>query len=373
MKKLTAITLIFLVLASVSVGDEPTDQLASGGALVAEAYYSSGGAVSSADDPNFDNTSYLVIDWQDSAAPVLYGYRWSGQVSGEQLVNDVIFGTQSNPADEALYGKQQTFPFGTFVSSFGYDRDNDLSFGDLSDGTSQSDFTASNGLLESPQITSLVVANDSDDSYAEGDANFALGAWEYYTAGANPFLIGGPGWGGSMVGFSDRLLSDNSWDAWYFGADTSQFGLNAQNIGTPEVALLGDFDNDGDVDADDIDFFTGNIGNAATGSLVQLDLDDSGTIDLADHQFHVEQLVQTSNGLTGTFIGDANLDGTVDVLGDAFVLVGNLGDSGGWADGDFNASGNIDVLGDAFQLVGNLGRSNSSASTFAAAATSAVP
>ena len=57
--------------------------------------------------------------------------------------------------------------------------------------------------------------------------------------------------------------------------------------------------------------------------------------------------------------GDANLDGQVNVLDDAFALVGNLGTIGGavWADGDFNGDGNVDVLGDAFILVGNLGQS----------------
>ena len=69
----------------------------------------------------------------------------------------------------------------------------------------------------------------------------------------------------------------------------------------------------------------------------------------------------------GTFIetvyvalpGDANLDGQVNVLGDAFALIGNLGVSGDttWAQGDFNGDGNINVLGDAFILIGQLGQS----------------
>ena len=56
--------------------------------------------------------------------------------------------------------------------------------------------------------------------------------------------------------------------------------------------------------------------------------------------------------------GDANLDGQVNVLDDAFILVGNLGASGNvpWADGNFNGDESVDVLGDAFILVGNLGR-----------------
>lgn len=57
--------------------------------------------------------------------------------------------------------------------------------------------------------------------------------------------------------------------------------------------------------------------------------------------------------------GDANLDGQVNVLQDAFALVGNLGTTGGatWAQGDFNGDGNVNVLGDAFILVGRLGHS----------------
>ena len=56
--------------------------------------------------------------------------------------------------------------------------------------------------------------------------------------------------------------------------------------------------------------------------------------------------------------GDANLDGRVDVLNDAFALIGNLGTTNGaaWRDGDFNGDGMVDVLNDAFALVGNLGQ-----------------
>ena len=56
--------------------------------------------------------------------------------------------------------------------------------------------------------------------------------------------------------------------------------------------------------------------------------------------------------------GDANLDGRVNVLGDGFTLVSNLGTIGGsvWAEGDFNADDNINVLGDGFPIVGNLNR-----------------
>ena len=133
---------------------------------------------------------------------------------------------------------------------------------------------------------------------------------------------------------------------------------NTVELAVVASGLVGDFDGDEDVDADDIDFFRGNLEESASGNLAQLDLNGSAIVDEEDLTIHVETLVQTSNGQTGTFFGDANLDGTVNVLGDAFILVGNLGGSGGWADGDFNQDGDINVLGDAFLLINNLGRSN---------------
>jgi len=126
---------------------------------------------------------------------------------------------------------------------------------------------------------------------------------------------------------------------------------------TPD--LVGDFEPDGDVDIDDIDFYVGNIGAAAEGDLAQLDLDGDEMITLADRQMHIETYVQTSNGQTGTFLGDVNLDGQVNVLGDALALVTNLGGAvTSYADGDINFDGVVNVLGDALILVTNMGLSN---------------
>jgi len=120
-----------------------------------------------------------------------------------------------------------------------------------------------------------------------------------------------------------------------------------------------DFDRDGDVDADDIDFYNGNLGQPASFN-PELDLNGDETISLADHDLHVMTLVQTSNGETGAVIGDVDLDGQVNVLGDALALVTSLGNTGplGYADGDLNADGVVNVLGDALRLVANLGLSN---------------
>ena len=131
-------------------------------------------------------------------------------------------------------------------------------------------------------------------------------------------------------------------------------------IGTPEVpGLTGDFDDDGDVDLDDINHYVGNLDTNAAGLTVELDLNGDGEITFDDAQLHIETYVQTDNGQTGTFLGDLNLDGSVDVLGDAFALISNLGDPVlSYGDGDINLDGVVDVLGDAFILISNLGTSN---------------
>ena len=123
--------------------------------------------------------------------------------------------------------------------------------------------------------------------------------------------------------------------------------------------LVGDFNRDGVVNVLDIDFYSGNLGQPASFDS-QLDLDLDNDIDLNDMNLHIENFVQTSNGLTGTFPGDIDLDGQVDVLGDAFTLIANLGSAGpySYGVGDLNADGAVDVLGDAFVLIANLGRSN---------------
>ena len=132
--------------------------------------------------------------------------------------------------------------------------------------------------------------------------------------------------------------------------------LMAFGVGVP---LIGDFDSDGDVDIDDINAFAGNFAATASGDLAQLDLNGDGEITSADLEVHVTTYVQTANGQTGTFLGDLNLDGSVDVLGDAFTLIGSLGSAAtSYAQGDINLDGTVDVLEDAFELIGNLGSSN---------------
>ena len=130
-----------------------------------------------------------------------------------------------------------------------------------------------------------------------------------------------------------------------------------------ETAILGDFNGDGTIDVDDIDFYVGNIGaedTEGTEELAQLDLNGDESITIEDLNFHITTLVETSNGVQGAPIGDLNLDGRVDVLGDAFTLVASLGSVGeiSYGLGNINGDLTVNVLGDAFLLIGNLGQDN---------------
>lgn len=174
---------------------------------------------------------------------------------------------------------------------------------------------------------------------------------------------------GGLTAPQDNLGSDGA-GMFVGGAGVGMIDMNTFagdqffTISVPGGSLLGDFDGDGDVDLADLDQYNSNIGAVATGALAALDLDGNGTVDASDFEQHYTDLVETSNGGTGTFAGDINLDGLVNVLGDAFLLVANLGNPAtSWSQGDLNASGNVDVLGDAFLLVASLGSDNGGSGT----------
>ena len=160
------------------------------------------------------------------------------------------------------------------------------------------------------------------------------------------------------VGIWDAALTEEEVQMlWNGGA-----GMSIASIvgGAPDP--IGDFDENGVVDCNDLDGFIGNLNTSVAGAtegLANLDIDGNGMITQDDANSTIAELIVTSNGVTGTFPGDVNCDGTVNVLGDAFALVGNLGNSVTmYSQGDVNFDGIVNVLGDAFILVGNLGMNN---------------
>lgn len=129
------------------------------------------------------------------------------------------------------------------------------------------------------------------------------------------------------------------------------------------VSSAGDFDENGVVDCNDLQGYFGNLGASVEGitGFANLDIDSDGTLSLDDAHEAIKTLVVTSNGIKGTFPGDFNCDGRVDVVVDAFTLVGSLGGlATSYEEGDASFDGSVDILTDAFILIGNLGESNES-------------
>ena len=99
------------------------------------------------------------------------------------------------------------------------------------------------------------------------------------------------------------------------------------------TGLDGDFNQDGVVDADDIDLLFA----AVDGGDNTFDLNADGRIDHDDVRILVEDILDTS-------FGDANLDGVVDALDFIVWNDHKFGPDAGWASGDFNGDGVIDGI-----------------------------
>jgi hypothetical protein len=105
---------------------------------------------------------------------------------------------------------------------------------------------------------------------------------------------------------------------------------------------LGDFDGDGDIDADDIDALGAAIQAGSTD--LTFDMDGNSVVDSADFNMHVTTLVDTALGMgTGTAFGDFNLDGLVGIL-DLGLLGDGYNSTNGWANGDANGDGSVGIL-----------------------------
>jgi len=165
----------------------------------------------------------LVIDWADGSSPAIYGYRFDGSPTSEDMFRDI-----ANARPE-LYIKTGGFSFGDFngraIFGIGLDRD--------SDGFAINDATVfTEGIAETDTSNADGTASvDGDDSYAEG---WNTAYWGYYISDGNS------NWGFASAGFTDRLLSDGQWDGWSYQPG---FAGGPPSVQVPEpgaaVVLLG--------------------------------------------------------------------------------------------------------------------------------------
>ncbi len=143
---------------------------------------------------------------------------------------------------------------------------------------------------------------------------------------------------------------DMNSDAWFAGTGTMADGSQGAYLLTPASGgLVGDFDNDGDLDADDIDLLFAALG----GGDLDFDLTGDSTVDQADVDEWLAIVPIGEN--VGTVYADFNLDGAVDA-GDLALLGASFGQPGpfGWANGDATGDGVVDA-GDLALLGGNFG------------------
>ena len=152
-------------------------------------------------------------------------------------------------------------------------------------------------------------------------------------------------WSGAVGGMAPGLLM--TWrivldepvydgDVWVSTSWWST-GLNVFNMPTGGSGVTGDFDDDGDVDADDVDDLCANMG----GDPGTYDMDGDGDVDEDDMAFHVENYLEyDTNGDDivdgqGTFRGDFNADGSVNGT-DLSIMSGSFGVSAGFGGGNAN-------------------------------------
>jgi hypothetical protein len=157
------------------------------------------------------------------------------------------------------------------------------------------------------------------------------------------------GWGSATATYGFEMDGIKGWIRGQFSGHRTGFRLTEYYfdfIG----GLRGDFDGDGDIDADDIDLLMANLG----GDPLTYDLTDDGVVDQDDVDEWVFNIVPIGENI-GTVYGDFNLDGEVNA-GDLALLATNYGLVGtwGWATGDGNGDGNVDA-GDLAMLATNYG------------------
>jgi len=223
-----------------------------------------------------DNRAAVVIDWDDSGTDdeaLVWGYRWTGVATGEQMLRTVV------EADARLFARLGTSAgsLGAPVYGLGYDLSNDSVFG-ISDGTNFDALgIAVTGIPDSPPqlpATSIDVA----DTYAEG---WFTGFWNYSVSDDDPF--DGGSWSGGGSGASGRELADSDWDGWTFSA-TFDFSAFPNNPHAAQAPLTADFDTDADVDAGDFLIWQRGYGILEHASPSQGDATGDGAVDEVDLQ-----------------------------------------------------------------------------------------
>jgi hypothetical protein len=117
------------------------------------------------------------------------------------------------------------------------------------------------------------------------------------------------------------------------GGDTDNIGLD--NIQFSQ-ARRGDFNNDAAVNGADIDFLCDRI-NAGTGPISPFDVNFDGSVNQADVNFEVTNIL-------GTKFGDTDTDGDIDLADLGNLATGfGVGGEKRWSRGNFDCDNDVDL------------------------------
>ncbi|MHC4562941.1 MAG: PEP-CTERM sorting domain-containing protein [Planctomycetota bacterium] len=181
--------------------------------------------------------------------------------------------------------------------------------------------------------------------YASGAGNSWSGGVVRTQAGGDaydglyfPYFTQDSSWSGSHLEMTLRIIHlDGPYGSIIYDPDTFE---GNEVVGPGPGGIFGDFDHDGDVDADDIDFLVDAIVTGSSDS--EFDVNGDSFVDEQDLIDHIATLVERTDGGVGTYRGDFNLDGYVDGT-DLAILKAGFGLTGlGYAAGNCNADDFVD-------------------------------
>ncbi len=178
---------------------------------------------------------------------------------------------------------------------------------------------------------------DTNTGWQMAGTNSSTGLAEFNPAGS--LVVAGGGAFDLGTAFSVGAPEDLSFS---FHRVTDPTGFAGEVRYVTNVGSGGDFDGDGDYDCDDIDSLVADI--AQGNDTASFDLTGDGNVDTDDLTAWLSEAGNENIGAGRAYlVGDANLDGSVDVSDFNLWNSNKFSLLPAWCSGDFTADGSIDV------------------------------
>lgn len=176
-----------------------------------------------------ENKAALVIQWNydDEPAALVFGYRWTGQATGADMLKAVV---KNNPRLYALMQytnvSSPTDPNGGYtINGIGWDVDDDGDIALIDTGNGNQVYESEDGFFEHPRGYKPGQGGSSDydyDNWKARDtddmwwAGWYTGYWSYWVKDNATDNFSYSSWGAS-----GRVLENGSWDGWNFAPGMS--------------------------------------------------------------------------------------------------------------------------------------------------------